>query len=441
MKMITATAYEKELKSAAQNGIDQEERDQTVLRMITAVRRHGDQALRNFTEQFDHVVLNHIRVSVEEFTEARQLVSEQFMIAMQAAKENILRFHREQKEHSWFINPGNGITLGQKVTPLERVGIYIPGGKAAYPSTVFMNALPAKIAGVPSIAITTPPNLDGKVDPHVLVAAEMAGIDEVYKVGGVQAIAALAYGTESITSVKKIVGPGNAFVARAKKWVYGDVAIDMIAGPSEICIVADETCNPVYVAADLLSQAEHDEDAAAICITTDEKTAAEIQAQVQIQLETLKRNSIAKESIQRRGRIVLVTDLSEAFKLVNLLAPEHLQIVTANPMEQMTSVQNAGAIFLGPYSPEVLGDYFAGPNHTLPTSGTAAFASPLGVYDFMKKSSIIQYSQSALLAVADHITTIANTEGLDAHKKAILYRKEDALSEADRFQEKRQKLK
>ncbi|MDY0395743.1 histidinol dehydrogenase [Virgibacillus halophilus] len=331
--------------------------------------------------------------------------------------------------------------LGQKVTPLGRAGIYIPGGKAAYPSTVFMNVLPAKIAGVPSIAITTPPGKDGKINPHVLVAAEMAGVEEVYKVGGVQAIAALAYGTESIRKVDKIVGPGNAFVARAKKWVFGDVAIDMIAGPSEVCIIADKTCNPRFAAADLLSQAEHDEDAAAICITTDKNIAKQIQEEVLKQLGSLERMQIAEESLHRHGRIVLAANLDEAFQLVNLLAPEHLQIITANPMEQIHSVQNAGAIFLGSYSPEVLGDYFAGPNHTLPTSGTAAFASPLGVYDFLKKSSIIQYSQPALLAAADHISTIADTEGLDAHSKAIMYRKEDALSEANRFREKQQKQK
>ena len=425
MKLVTASEYRKELNDPKAAEARNEELDQAVLAILSEVREKGDAAVLSFTEKFDGIKLDSMLVSEEEFQEARALVSPAFIQAMEEAKENITSFHSEQKERSWFVNKPNGIMLGQKVTPIERVGIYVPGGKAAYPSTVLMDALPAKIAGVPAIAMTTPPQKDGKINPHVLVAAELAGVDKVYKVGGAQAIAALAYGTETIDKVYKIVGPGNAFVARAKKWVYGDVAIDMIAGPSEICVVADETCIPKFAAADLLSQAEHDEEASAICIATDKKIAEAIQAEVLKQLEQLERKAIAEKSIQDHGRVVLTASIEEAYELVNLLAPEHLQLMTRNPMEQMNLVQNAGAIFLGNYSPEPLGDYFAGPNHTLPTNGTAAFASPLGVYDFVKKSSIIQYSREALLAAADKIATIANTEGLTAHAKAITIRKED----------------
>ncbi|MDY0406819.1 histidinol dehydrogenase [Virgibacillus sp. 179-BFC.A HS] len=423
MKIITASKYRKELTKSRGSIEKNAQLDEAVLAILSEVRKNGDEALRRYTEQFDLVSLDTLRVSDEEFQEAKGMVSPEFIAAMEAAKENIASFHQEQKEHSWFTQPQSGVMLGQKVTPLSRVGIYIPGGKAAYPSTVFMNALPAKIAGVLSIIITTPPQKNGKVNPHVLVAAEMAGVNEVYKVGGAQAIAALAYGTETISKVNKIVGPGNAFVARAKKWVYGEVAIDMIAGPSEICVVADRTCHPSFAAADLLSQAEHDEEAAAICIVNDEETARLIDEEVNKQLAALERKQIAEKSIETNGRIVIAADLTEAFELVNLLAPEHLEIMTENPMEQLQFVQNAGAIFLGDHSPEVLGDYFAGPNHTLPTSGTAAFASPLGIYDFMKKSSIIHYSQAAFSKAADSIATIAKTEGLGAHARAAEIRK------------------
>jgi len=425
MKIINAAEYKAELLNPKATEERNEKLDKAVLSILSEVRKNGDKALLSYTEQFDKVKLESIQVTEEEFAEAHTLVSAEFLSAMEQAKENISSFHAEQKERSWFVNKDNGIMLGQKVTPLERVGIYVPGGKAAYPSTVLMDALPAKIAGVPSITMTTPPQKDGKVNPHVLVAAELAGVDKVYKVGGAQAIAALAYGTETIKKVYKIVGPGNAFVARAKKWVYGDVAIDMIAGPSEICIVADETCNPRYAAADLLSQAEHDEQASAICIATSEEIAKNIQEETLKQLKHLDRSEIAGKSIADFGRVVIADTLDEVFELVNLLAPEHLQLMVESPMEQMNRVQNAGAIFLGNYSPEPLGDYFAGPNHTLPTNGTAAFASPLGVYDFLKKSSIISYSRDALLQAADSIATIANMEGLTAHAKSITIRKED----------------
>ena len=396
-----------------------------MLNIIEQVRAKGDQALIDYTAQFDKVALDHLLVTEEEFSEASALVSDDFIVAIKKAHENIKAFHAEQTEKSWFTTKESGILLGQKITPLASVGIYVPGGKATYPSTVLMNAIPAKIAGVKDIAITTPAGKDGKINPHVLVAAAEVGINTIYKVGGAQAVAALAYGTESVRKVAKIVGPGNAYVARAKKWVFGDVAIDMIAGPSEICVVADETAIPSYVAADLLSQAEHDEQATAVCITTSKVFADELQVEVEKQTALLDRKAIIEKSIADNGRIVLVDTLNEAFDLVNILAPEHLQLMTQNPMEHMQFIENAGAIFLGNHSPEALGDYLAGPNHTLPTSGTSTFSSPLGVYDFIKRSSIIHYSEDALLNVADDIITIANAEGLSAHANSIRVRKVD----------------
>lgn len=425
MKIITQEQYREELNNPTRVEEQNKQLDEIVLAIIDAVKKDGDSALLRYTKQFDKADLAELTVSKQEFIDARSQVSNEFVEAIKEAAANIQSFHEEQKERSWFLHKDNGIMLGQKVTPIASAGVYVPGGKASYPSTVLMNVIPAKIAGVKSISITTPPGPDGKINPHVLVAAELAGADIVFKVGGAQAIAALAYGTESIQKVNKIVGPGNAFVARCKKWVYGEVAIDMIAGPSEICVVADDTAIPKYVAADLLSQAEHDENAASICIALDEQIAKEIQAEVTKQLKELDRFEIANQSIQSNGRIVVAESLTGAFELVNKLAPEHLQLMIASPVEQMQYVQNAGAIFLGNYSPEPLGDYFAGPNHTLPTSGTAAFASPLGVYDFLKKSSIIQYSKSALLESADKIATIANMEGLTAHARSITIRKED----------------
>src|SRR5699024_6145608 len=408
MQIITGTAYEQELDSPKRFEETNKQLDDIVLEIIEDVRKNQDESLFRYTKKFDQATLSSLLVTEEEFAEAESLVSTEFKQAIQQAAENIRNFHAEQKEKSWFVNPTVEFMLGQKVTPLDSVGVYVPGGKASYPSTVLMNVIPAKIAGVTSIAITTPPNADGTINPHVLFAARLAGADKIYKVGGAQAVAALAYGTETISKVNKIVGPGNAFVARAKKWVYGDVAIDMIAGPSEICVVADETAIPKYVAADLLSQAEHDENAASICIALNQTIANAIQVEVESQLKSLDRFDIANASIKANGRIVIAKDRTEAFKLVNKLAPEHLQLMLASPEEHMHQVKHAGAIFLGNYSPEPLGDYFAGPNHTLPTSGTAAFASPLGVYDFLKKSSIIHYSKDALLESANAIATIAN---------------------------------
>ena len=397
--------------------------DEVVLDIISNVRKSGDRALFNYAEKFDDVALTTLLVEDNELDEAETIVSEAFKEAIDVAARNIRQFHEKQVDKSWFFYKENGIMLGQQITPMDRVGVYIPGGKAAYPSTVLMNVIPARLAGVPEIFIATPPQADGKINPHVLYAAKAVGVKNIYKMGGAQAVAAFAYGTETVPKVNKIVGPGNDFVARAKKWVYGDVAIDMIAGPSEICIVADETAPANFVAADLLSQAEHDEAAEAICITTSEKMAEEIAEEVTNQLQRLSRRDIAAESIERNGKIIVVNHLEQAFELVNEIAPEHLQLMIENAMDYVSEVKHAGAIFLGNYSPEPLGDYVAGPNHTLPTSGTAKFASPLGVYDFVKKSSIIHYSEKALLEEANHIETLANMEGLEAHAKSIEIRR------------------
>jgi len=425
MKIITKQQFVEEQSNNIVNVASNEKLDRAVLDIIGTVRKNGDEALFDYTKQFDNIKLDKLIVSQEEFAEAKKLVTQEFIEAIGKAHHNIKAFHEGQKEKSWFTNNDNNVLLGQKVTALDSVGIYVPGGKAAYPSTVLMNAIPAKIAGVKNISIATPPQADGKINPHVLVAAIEAGVDVIYKVGGAQAVAALAYGTETVRKVAKIVGPGNAYVARAKKWVYGDVAIDMIAGPSEICVVADDTAVPSYVAADLLSQAEHDEQATALCITTSQEFATLLQVEVEKQTNLLERKAIIEQSITDNGRIIIVDSLEEAYELVNKIAPEHLQLMVENPMEQMQYIQNAGAIFLGNYSPEALGDYFAGPNHTLPTSGTSTFSSPLGVYDFLKRSSIIFYSEQALQDAADDIITLANAEGLTAHANSIAIRKAD----------------
>ena len=423
MKIIRGAEFIEELLRRNDSNQTDLEFDRNVLSIIDKVRSEGDSAVLDFTERFDGVKLDSLIVTEEEINEAERAVPADFYRALRAAKERITTYHEAQKEQSWFLNPNEGIMLGQKVTPIDSVGLYVPGGKAAYPSTVLMNALPAKIAGVGRISMVTPPQRDGKINPHVLVAAKEAGVDRIYKVGGAQAIAALAYGTETIEKVVKITGPGNAYVARAKKWVFGDVAIDMIAGPSEICVVADAHTNPIYAAADLLSQAEHDERAAAVCITTSETFASELSKEVARQLAELERKEIATQSIEQFGRIIIVDSLKEAFDIVNRLAPEHLELMIDQPMEHLAAIRNAGAIFLGQHSPEALGDYMAGPNHTLPTSGTAAFSSPLGVYDFMKKSSIIYYSENALAEVAEDVITLADAEQLTGHANSIKVRK------------------
>lgn len=425
MQILTSEQYRTEKKHNTTDLLNQQELDQAVLAIINQVREQGDQALQALTEKFDHVQLDQLLVSKEEFKEAREMVDAEFLSALQQSIKNITEFHRLQIEQSWFTQSKPGITLGQKVTPLDQVGVYVPGGKAAYPSTVLMNVIPAQLAGVGKIVITTPPQENGKINPYVLVAAEETGVDTIYKVGGAQAVAALAYGTETIDNVAKIVGPGNAFVARAKKWVFGDVAIDMIAGPSEICVVADASAPVNFVAADLLSQAEHDESANSICVTTSKPFAEELKTEMEKQTASLERKAIIEQSLEQNGKIIIASDLTDAFDIVNTIAPEHLQLMIKNPTEHVEKVKHAGAIFLGNYSPEPLGDYFAGPNHTLPTSGTAKFASPLGVYDFVKKSSIINYSKEALQQAADPITKLANVEGLTAHANSIQLRKDD----------------
>ncbi|MGP4066797.1 histidinol dehydrogenase [Oceanobacillus sp. M65] len=424
MRIITADSYLEEERNTTTLEQDNQNLDKTVLEIIQMVRQTGDQSLYDYTEAFDGVKLTELLVSEEEFTEAAELVDGTFINSLRKAKQNIEEFHQKQLEKSWFFHKSPGITLGQMITPIGRAGIYIPGGKAAYPSSVLMNVIPAKLAQVEEIAIVTPPQKDGKVNPYVLTAAREVGVDTVYKIGGAQAIAALAYGTETVSKVDKIVGPGNAFVARAKKWVFGDVAIDMIAGPSEICVAADGSAPPAYIAADLLSQAEHDERARTFFITNNTALAEKVRSEMYSQLEMLERKDIIKASLQDFGRIIITKNEQETFDLINQIAPEHLELMMENASDKLPFVKNAGAIFLGNYSPEPLGDYFAGPNHTLPTSGTAAFSSPLGVYDFMKKSSIIQYSQEALLEASEPIIHLAETEGLTAHANAIYQRRD-----------------
>lgn len=392
--------------------------------IVSHVKKDGDAAVFNYTKQLDGAEINagNIRVTPEEIEAAYNEVSEDVLEVIRKAIVNIRTYHEKQKQYSWFDSQPNGTILGQKVTPLTRVGVYVPGGKAAYPSSVLMNILPAKVAGVEEIVMVTPPGKDGKVNPGTLVAAHEAGADVVYKVGGAQAVAALAFGTESIPKVDKIVGPGNIFVALAKKAVYGYVSIDSIAGPSEILVIADETANPRYVAADLLSQAEHDELASAILVTTSEALADAVSEEVDGFVEVLSRKSILEKSLENYGYILIAEDLNQAVDIANEIASEHLEIVTKNPFEVMTQIKNAGAIFLGEYSSEPLGDYFAGPNHVLPTNGTAKFFSPLSVDDFIKKSSIIYYSRQALEPVKDDIIKFAESESLTAHANSIRVR-------------------
>lgn len=396
--------------------------DEAVESIINSVIRNGDKSLIEYTKEFDGAEIDSIKVTEKEIDEAINEVGENFINILKEAKENIWSFHSKQLQNSWMWNKSDGIILGQLVNPIDRVGVYVPGGKAAYPSTVLMDSIPAKVAGVKSIAMVTPPSKDGKVNPYILATARLCEIDEVYKVGGAQAIAALAFGTESIKQVNKIVGPGNIFVARAKRRVFGTVAIDMIAGPSEICIIAEENANPKFIAADLLSQAEHDELASSILITTSRSLAEKVKKELESQMKKLTRNEIIKKSIDNQSVIFIVEDIEAAFALANEIAPEHLELMLDNPFEHVSRVKNAGAVFLGSYSPEPLGDYFAGPNHTLPTSGTAKFSSPLGVDDFIKKSSLIYYSSSELLKIKDKVALFAQKEGLTAHANSIKVR-------------------
>ena len=401
--------------------------ESSVNEIIANVRSNGDQAVFDYTQKFDGatVTADNIEVTEDEIAEAYELVDQKLLEVIRKAKENIRVYHEKQKQYSWCDSSIPGTMLGQKVTPIAKAGVYVPGGKAVYPSSVLMNIMPAKVAGVEEIIMTTPCNKAGKINPSTLVAAKEAGADRVFKVGGAQAIAALAFGTESIPKVDKIVGPGNIYVALAKKAVFGHVSIDSIAGPSEILVLADETANPRFVAADLLSQAEHDELASAILITTSEKLAEEVSKEVDGFCEVLSRKAIIEKSLENYGYILIAPDLDTAIETANEIASEHMEIVTANPFEVMTKIKNAGAIFLGEYSSEPLGDYFAGPNHVLPTNGTAKFFSPLSADDFIKKSSIISYSRDALHAVYKDIAQFADCEQLTAHANSIRVRFED----------------
>ncbi len=398
--------------------------ESTVQEIVEDVRKNRDQSLFAYTKKFDGADLDssNIRVTEAEIQEAMSQVDPELLTVMKRAMKNIREYHEKQKQYSWFDSRPDGTLLGQKVTPLSSVGVYVPGGKAAYPSSVLMNIIPAEVAGVPRIVMVTPPDKNGKVNPVTLIAAHLAGATEVYKAGGAQAVAALAFGTESIPRVNKIVGPGNIFVALAKKAVYGHVSIDSIAGPSEILVLADETANPRYVAADLLSQAEHDELASAILVTTSKKLAEEVSRQIEVFLQTLSRRDILEKSLENYGYILVADSMEDAISTANEIASEHLEIVTRNPFEVMTKIQNAGAIFMGEYSSEPLGDYFAGPNHVLPTNGTAKFFSPLGVDDYIKKSSIIYYSREALEPIHKDIETFAEAEHLTAHANSIRVR-------------------
>ncbi len=398
-----------------------------VTEVVNDVKENGDQAVLSYTKKFDgcDLTAEQMLVTEEEIKEAYNIVEDRFIEIIRKALVNIRDYHEKQKQYSWFDSKPNGTMLGQKVTPLESCGVYVPGGKAAYPSSVLMNIVPAKVAGVEKIVMVTPPGKDGNVNPNTLVAAKEAGADIIYKVGGSQAIAALAYGTETIPQVDKIVGPGNIYVALAKKQVYGNVSIDSIAGPSEIAVLADETANPRYVAADLLSQAEHDELASAILVTTSEAFAKEVEKEIEGFLKELSRAEIIQKSLDQFGYLLVAETMDQAIETVNAIASEHLEVVTANPFDVMTKIRNAGAIFIGEYSSEPLGDYFAGPNHVLPTNGTAKFFSPLSVDDFIKKSSIIYYSKEALEPIHKDIEAFAEAEQLTAHANSIKVRFEE----------------
>lgn len=398
--------------------------DDTVSGIIRDVIERGDEALLEYTERFDGVKLESLEITAEELDEAISSVDEGLIEVILRAAENIRAYHEKQRENSWFFTKENGIVLGQKVVPLSKVGVYAPAGSAPLPSTVLMDVIPAKIAGVKEIILCSPPGKDGKMNPLVLACARFAGVDRAFKIGGAQAIAAMAYGTETVPRVDKIVGPGNIYVATAKKQVFGVCGIDMIAGPSEILVIADESANPAYVAADLLSQAEHDRLASSILVTVSKELAYKVAEEVKIQLGRLERAEIASKSIEDYGAIIIAGNMDEAIEISNAIAPEHLEVCTKDPFSLLDDIRNAGAIFLGNYSPEPVGDYYAGSNHTLPTSGTARFFSPLGVYDFVKRQSVISYSRKAFDLAAADVAAFADAEGLTAHGNAIRIRTE-----------------
>ena len=393
--------------------------------IIENVKANGDKAVFEYCEKFDKCKLQSLEVTKEEIDEAMTLVDEEFLRILRTAADNIRNFHEKQVRNSFIISEKDGVITGQKITPVDRAGLYVPGGTAAYPSTVLMDSIPAKIAGVNQMCIVTPPDSEGKVNPVILAAAKIAGVDRIFKVGGAQAIAALAYGTESIPKVDKIVGPGNAFVAEAKKQVYGLVSIDMIAGPSEILVLSDDKSNPDFVAADLLSQAEHDKNASAVLVTDSLDFAKKVSDSLEKQIPLLERAEIARASIDNNGKIIVAPDLMKGVEIANEIAPEHIEICVDNPFDYLDKIRHAGSIFMGRYCPEALGDYYAGPNHTLPTSGTAKFSSPLSVDDFVKKSQFTYYTEEALRKVADDVAYFANKEGLTAHGKSATIRFEE----------------
>lgn len=399
--------------------------EDTVKDIISNVSNNGDKALYFYAEKFDKCLLKNLVVTEQEFEKAFLLVEDEFIEILKRASENIKAFHSKQVRQGFEIKKENGVIIGQKITPIEKVGLYVPGGTAVYPSTVLMDSIPAKIAGCKEICITTPPNSQGEINPNILVAAKIAGVDKVYKVGGAQAIAALAYGTETIGKVDKIVGPGNAFVAEAKRQVFGRVNIDMIAGPSEILIIADAKSNPKFIAADLLSQAEHDKMASAVLVTDSYELALKVQKEIEEQLLTLPRSEIAKTSIETNGKIIVADNFEQVINVSNKIAPEHLELMVDNPFDYLEKITNAGSIFMGRYCPESLGDYYAGPNHTLPTSGTARFSSPLSVDDFIKKTQYTYYTEDALKQVYKDVVYFANKEGLNAHGNSAKVRFED----------------
>lgn len=399
--------------------------EDVVAEIIANVRANGDKALLEYEAKFDRAELTSLLVSQEEIDEALTLVEPKFLDVLNKAAANIRKFHEKQKRNSFLINDEKGIVMGQKVIPVDRAGLYVPGGTAAYPSTVLMDSIPARIAGVPEVIMVTPPNAEGKVNPAILAAASVAGIDKIFKVGGAQAIAALAYGTESIPKVDKIVGPGNAYVAEAKKQVYGIVSIDMIAGPSEILIVSDGKSDPAVVAADLLSQAEHDKMASAVLVTDSDDLAQKVSDELEKQIPQLERAEIARASIDNNGKIIVADDLWKAIDIANEIAPEHLELCVDQPFDYLDSIRNAGSLFLGRNCPEALGDYLAGPNHTLPTSGTARFSSPLSVDDFVRKMQYTYYTEEALKNVAEDVAYFARTEGLTGHARSAIIRTEE----------------
>lgn len=423
--MIKTIEYSETLnleKELARSQFSYDDVNETVENILKDVKDRGDKALFEYTKKFDKVDLKTLEVSEEEIQKAFDTIDKKLLEVIKYSHDNIKLFHEKQVRNNFIVKKENGVSLGQIINPIEKVGLYVPGGTAAYPSTVLMNAVPAKIAGCKEIIMVTPPTSDGTVLPSLLVAAKIAGVDRSFKVGGAQSIAALSYGTESIPKVYKIVGPGNIYVAMAKKMVYGEVSIDMIAGPSEVLIIADDSANPVHVAADLLSQAEHDKLAASILVTNSKELAKNVAEQLEIQLKELEREEIARVSIETQGRIIVTKTIDEAIKISNEIAPEHLELAVSNPFELLTKVKNAGSIFMGHNTPEPLGDYLAGPNHTLPTSGTAKFSSPLSVDDFIKKSSFIYYSKEGLEEVKDKVIKFAESEGLTAHARSVAKR-------------------